>query len=124
MHITTPTVELLERVPVQYVVFDLLHRKDRSLLEQPYARRRERLERLDLERPGLRVPANFIDIGGEVVLAAIAQQGLEGVVAKRLASPYQPGRRSRRGELTAPRSSPGRLGRFLVRGWSGVVCCR
>jgi len=41
------------------------------------------------------VPANFTDIGGDVVLAAIGQQGLEGVVAKRLVSPYQPGRRSR-----------------------------
>ena len=61
MHITTPTAELLERVPVQYVVFDLLHRKDRSLLELPYGRRRELLDRLDLERPGVRVPANFTD---------------------------------------------------------------
>src|SRR3954451_24381843 len=53
MHVTTPTAELIDRVPVQYVVFDLLHRKDRSLLELPYGRRRELLERLDLERPGL-----------------------------------------------------------------------
>ena len=95
MHITTPTAELIERIPVQYVVFDLLHRKDRSLLELPYGRRRELLEQLDLEQPGLRVPANFTDVPGDVVLAAIAQQGLEGVVAKRLVSPYQPGRRSR-----------------------------
>ena len=33
MHVTTPTAELIERVPVQYVVFDLLHHGDRSLLE-------------------------------------------------------------------------------------------
>jgi len=59
MHVTTPTAELLERVPVQYVVFDLLRRKDRSLLELPYGRRRELLVQLDIERPGLRVPANF-----------------------------------------------------------------
>ena len=45
----------------------------------------------DLERPGLRVPANFTDVAGEVVLAAIAQQGLEGVVAKRLVSPVSAG---------------------------------
>ena len=41
MHVTTPTAELIERVPVQYVVFDLLHHEDRSLLELPYGRRRE-----------------------------------------------------------------------------------
>ncbi len=95
MHVAAPTAELIERVPVQYVVFDLLHLGDRSLLELPYGRRRELLARLDFERPGLRVPANFTDVAGEVVLAGIAQQGLEGVVAKRLASTYQPGRRSR-----------------------------
>ena len=38
MHVTTPTAELIERVPVQYVVFDLLHQGDRSLLEVPYGR--------------------------------------------------------------------------------------
>jgi len=32
--------------------------------------------------------------GGRQVLAASVQQGLEGIVAKRLDSPYQPGRRS------------------------------
>jgi bifunctional non-homologous end joining protein LigD len=114
MHITTPTAELLEQVPVQYVVFDLLHRKDRSLLELPYGRRRERLDRLDLERPGLRVPANFTDIGGDVVLAAIAQQGLEGVVAKRLVSTYQPGRRSRAWIKTPIRHTA----EVVIAGWS------
>ena len=114
MHVTTPTAELIERVPVQYVVFDLLHRKDRSLLELPYGRRRELLDRLDLERPGLRVPANFTDIGGDVVLAAIAQQGLEGVVAKRLVSPYQPGRRSRAWIKTAIRHTA----EVIIAGWS------
>ena len=74
MHITTPTAELLEQVPVAYVLFDLLHRKDRSLLELSYGRRRELLDRLDLERPGLLVPANFTGVGGDVVLAAVAQQ--------------------------------------------------
>lgn len=72
----------------------MLHRRDRSLLELPYGVRREILNQLGLERPGLRVPANFTDVPGDVVLAAVGQQGLEGVVAKRLVSPYQPGRRS------------------------------
>ena len=34
MRITRPTAELGNRVSVQYVVFDLLHRKDRSLLDE------------------------------------------------------------------------------------------
>ncbi|MFE7527671.1 hypothetical protein ACFU7Y_18430 [Kitasatospora sp. NPDC057542] len=42
--------------PALYVAFDLLHTGDRSLLAEPYARRRELLEDLELERPHLRVP--------------------------------------------------------------------
>ena len=114
MHLTTPAAELIERVPVQYVVFDLLHRKDRSLLELPYSRRRELLDRLDLERPGLRVPANFTDITGDLVMAAVAQQGLEGVVAKRLVSTYQPGRRSRAWIKTPIRHTA----EVIIAGWS------
>src|SRR3954452_22864855 len=114
MHVTTPTAELIDRVPVQYVVFDLLHRKDRSLLELPYGRRRELLTHLDIERPGLRVPANFTDVGGGVVLAAIAAQGLEGVVAKRMVSTYQPGRRSRAWIKTPIRHTA----EVIIAGWS------
>jgi len=114
MHITAPTTELIERVPVQYVVFDLLQRKDRSLLELPYDRRRELLDRLDLERPGLRVPVNFTDITGDLVMAAVAQQGLEGVVAKRLVSTYQPGRRSRAWIKTPIRHNA----EVIIAGWS------
>jgi bifunctional non-homologous end joining protein LigD len=114
MHVTTPTAQLIERVPVQYIVFDLLHHEGRSVLDLPYSRRRELLDQLGLERPGLRVPANFTDVAGEVVLAGIAQQGLEGVVAKRLASPYQPGRRSRAWIKTPIRHTS----EVIIAGWS------
>jgi bifunctional non-homologous end joining protein LigD len=95
MGVTRPTAALLARVPVRYVVFDVLHRDDRWLLDLPYVERRAILTDLGLEQNGIQVPANFPDTSGEMVLAAVAQQGLEGVVAKRLASPYLPGRRSR-----------------------------
>ena len=62
---------------------------------QPYHERRAVLAALDLAERGLVVPGNFTDTSGEVVMAAVAQQGLEGVVAKRLTSTYQPGQRSR-----------------------------
>ena len=114
MHVTTPTAEQIERVPVQYVVFDLLHHGDRSSLELPYGRRRELLAHLDIERPALRVPANFTDVAGDVVLAGIAQQGLEGVVAKRLVSPYQPGRRSPAWIKTPIRHTA----EVIIAGWS------
>jgi bifunctional non-homologous end joining protein LigD len=114
MHVTTPTPELIERVPVQYIVFDLLHHGDRSLLELPYGRRRGLLTELEIDRPGERVPAHFTDVDGDVVLAGIAQQGLEGVVAKRLASPYQPGHRSRAWIKTPIRHTA----KVIIAGWS------
>ena len=94
---------------MHYVVFDVL-----SLLELSYGMRRELLDELALDRPGLRVPVNFTDITGDVVLAAVRQQSLEGVVAKRLVSTYQPGRRSRariKPRSATPRRSSSPAGR-------------
>jgi bifunctional non-homologous end joining protein LigD len=79
--------------PVHYVAFDLLHLDGRSLLELPYERRRELLERLDLQGPAWRTP-RVQRGGGQALLDATREQGLEGIVAKRLDSAYEPGRRS------------------------------
>ena len=99
---------------MQYVVFDLLHRDDRSLLDAALPERREVLAGLGSTERGLVVPANFTDTAGEVVMAAIAQQGLEGVVAKRLTSPYQPGGRSRAWIKTPIRHTA----EVIIAGWS------
>jgi bifunctional non-homologous end joining protein LigD len=83
-----------QEVPVTYVIFDLLYLDGHSLLEKPYEERRRALEALDLGGPSWQVPA--IQRGeGRAFLAASKNQGLEGIVAKRLDSTYQPGRRSR-----------------------------
>jgi bifunctional non-homologous end joining protein LigD len=95
MHVTAPGSELVGSVPVQYVVFDLLHDGRNVLLELPYEQRRARLLDLQLNRVGVVVPQNFTDTPGVMVMTAAREQGLEGVVAKRLTSVYQPGRRSR-----------------------------
>jgi bifunctional non-homologous end joining protein LigD len=95
MHVAKPAAELMTRVPVRDVVFDILRHDDQSLLALSYQERRRVLTALGLAERGLVVPGNFTDTTGEVVLSAVAQQGLEGVVAKRLTSPYQPGQRSR-----------------------------
>ena len=114
MHVGKPAAELIARVPVQYVVFDILRRDDRSLLVQPYQERRGVLAALDLAERGLLVPDNFTDTSGEVVMAAVAQQGLEGVVAKRLTSTYQPGQRSRAWIKTPIRHTAA----VIIAGWS------
>jgi len=85
---------LSEQTPVTYVAFDLLYLDGRSMLAAPYTKRRELLEGLALRGPHWDTPPYFTGIGADV-LAASEDQGLEGIVAKRLTSPYEPGRRSR-----------------------------
>ncbi len=81
-------------VPVTFVIFDLLHFDGESLLALPYEERRERLEGLGLDGESWQTPS-FHRGDGEAMLALSKQQGLEGIVAKKLSSPYRAGRRSR-----------------------------
>jgi bifunctional non-homologous end joining protein LigD len=90
----------LKETPVDYMVFDLLHLDGRSTRELPYAERRELLASLALEGPRWHVPRHHVGDGAELFEAA-RRQGLEGVVAKRLDSPYRPGKRT--GEWTKAR---------------------
>jgi bifunctional non-homologous end joining protein LigD len=79
-------------VAVSYVVFDILAAGVTALLDQPYSRRRQTLAEVVLPSPFVVVPDAFDD--GPALLATTAEEGLEGVVAKRAASTYQPGVRS------------------------------
>jgi bifunctional non-homologous end joining protein LigD len=84
---------LMGEVPVYFVVFDVLWLDGQPLLERPWIERRDRLEELDLSGPAwLRSPAHAGE--GAEVLAAAREMQLEGVIAKRLDSPYRPGARS------------------------------
>ncbi len=78
--------------PVTYVIFDLLHLDGRSLMEEPYSERRRLLEGLGLHGRHWQTPAYAVG-NGEDLLAASAEKGIEGLVAKRLDSRYEPGRR-------------------------------
>jgi bifunctional non-homologous end joining protein LigD len=95
MHVTSPSAvrRLAQSSPVVYAVFDLLHLDGHSLMGLPYTERRERLEGLALAGPAWRVPAAHPG-AGQALLQATAAQGLEGIVAKRLDSRYEPGRRT------------------------------
>ncbi|MFQ6396753.1 non-homologous end-joining DNA ligase [Nocardia sp. KC 131] len=84
---------LAEHIPVTYMIFDLLHIGDRSLIDLPYRQRRELLEQLGLDGPHWHVPPRLHGTGTEL-LAESKKLGLEGIVCKRLDSPYLPGRRS------------------------------
>lgn len=95
MHVGRPTADQLKRVPVGYFVFDLLSLDGESLLRTPYAERRARLDELHLDgERAVTVPPHFPEAVGQDLLAAAQANGLEGVVAKRNDSIYEPGRRS------------------------------
>jgi bifunctional non-homologous end joining protein LigD len=85
---------LVVAVPVTYCVFDLLYLDGRRTTDLPYRARRELLDGLGLRGPHWDTPAAAVGSGAEA-LAASKRLGLEGVVAKRLDAPYEPGRRSR-----------------------------
>lgn len=95
MHITSPT-EAAERaadIPVALVLFDLLELGGRSTLELPWRDRRALLESVaDDLPPGVQLARTYTD--GPSLVAAAEQQGMEGVIAKRVDSVYRPGKRT------------------------------
>jgi bifunctional non-homologous end joining protein LigD len=113
--------------PVSYLAFDLLWLDGRSLLDEPYSHRRELLESLGLDRGRVQVPPSFAGESGADIQAVSKQQHLEGIMAKRLSSRYEPGRRTtawrkiknkRRQEVVIGGWQPGEGGRA---GWIGSL---
>ncbi|MEA2301448.1 MAG: bifunctional non-ous end joining protein LigD [Solirubrobacteraceae bacterium] len=80
-------------VPVVYVIFDLLYLDGRSTMALPLRDRRALLDELGLSGPAWTTPGVHLS-GGAELLAASAERGLEGIVAKRLDARYEPGRRT------------------------------
>ncbi len=78
---------------IQYFVFDLIIWNGRDLTDMPLSERRKLLKSVKLRSPRIRVSEQF-DISADQMLAAVSQQGLEGVVAKRKDSLYEPGKRT------------------------------
>jgi bifunctional non-homologous end joining protein LigD len=80
--------------PVVLYVFDVLEIEREPVVDLPLIERRERLEEL-LDRRNRTVRQSDAFDDGEALLRAAHEQELEGVIAKRKDSRYQPGRRSR-----------------------------
>jgi bifunctional non-homologous end joining protein LigD len=95
IHNTDPNVvkRRMQSHPVVYVIFDLLYLDGKDLTCEPYSRRRELLEELELSGESWQTPGHSVGHAKEL-LAASKEQGLEGVMLKRLDSVYAPGKRT------------------------------
>ena len=115
--------------PAALELFDILMDGDEALIHEPWSARRDRL----LKRVGKRVSPQLritesIGGDGKKMLAEARRQGWEGIIAKRIDSPYQPGVRSRNwlklkiefreefvvGGYTEPRNSREHIGALLL----------
>jgi bifunctional non-homologous end joining protein LigD len=93
-------------------MFDLLWLEGHSTLELPYRERRKLLDELRPEGASWQTPAAH-EGDGAALLDATGRLGLEGVVAKRLDSVYEPGRRSRAWLKVKNHNSQ----EFVIGGW-------
>jgi bifunctional non-homologous end joining protein LigD len=83
-----------EKPPLLYYAFDLLNLDGRDLKGLPLTRRKELLKSLLAPVPETILFSAGIEADSQRVLKAMKARGLEGVVAKRRDSKYEPGRRS------------------------------
>jgi bifunctional non-homologous end joining protein LigD len=83
---------LAATLPITYMIFDVPFLAGTDLRSRPYSQRRAALEDLGLGGAHWMVPPAFPD--GAATSAAARENKLEGVVAKRLDTPYSPGLRS------------------------------
>jgi bifunctional non-homologous end joining protein LigD len=75
-------------IHVTFIVFDVLRVEGMSTMDNSYRGRRSLLEELDLQGAHWCTPAVFDD--GAALVASVEEQGLEGIIAKPLESPYRP----------------------------------
>ena len=99
------------RNPVTLLVFDVLLVDGEDVTGRSLRVRRALLEELGLEGAHWQVPPAYDD--GQALWEATKAQGLEGIVSKRVSSPYLPGRRSE-DWLKFPHRP---TGSYVVGGW-------
>src|SRR5437868_7831645 len=115
--------------PAALILFDILMDGDEILLREPWSERRTRLVKRVGKRvtPQLRI-SECVEGNGKKLLEEARRHGWEGVIAKRVDAPYEPGHRSRNwlklkiefrqefvvGGYTEPRNSREHIGAILL----------
>lgn len=80
--------------PAVYMVFDVLYRNGKPLLDVPLEERKKILSRLLEHRPGPIVESTYVLRQGKAFFQLAQEKRLEGVMAKRRSSRYLPGERT------------------------------
>jgi bifunctional non-homologous end joining protein LigD len=96
MHVRGPgeIQRLMKAVPVAYIAFDLLYLDGHDLTKRPYTERRALLEAALVTTPQFQLSP--FTVGDGLALFEVAKErALEGIVAKRLTSRYEAGKRSK-----------------------------
>jgi bifunctional non-homologous end joining protein LigD len=88
-----PRLDIQGAAPICLMLFDVLAVDGRDMTKRTYTERRRVLDGLQLNGPAWKTPLNHIG-DGEQIRAVSRQHRLEGVVAKRLDSIYEAGKRS------------------------------
>ena len=131
MHASDPRTISAHRTatPVAFIVFDVLLDGEETLTNDPqYVRREHLLQLLIPPVPHVLRVSDSIPADGSSLVAKAREQGWEGVIAKRIDAPYEPGKRSRAwlklkieqrqefvvGGYTEPRNSREYLGAILL----------
>lgn len=102
-----------ERVTASYVVFDLLHLDGTDVTGLAYVDRRRLLTDLVEATAAWSAPAHR-EGDGTTLLGAVRDRDMEGIMAKRLDSTYEPGRRSSAWRKVKVRNRQ----EFVVGGWT------
>lgn len=115
IHLTSVRESEAARQPTAFVAFDLLCEGGRDLCDLPLVERRARLERLlaQTHSPLVRL-SHMVSANGQALLERAMERGWEGLIVKRAASRYHPGKRSpewRKLKLV-------RRQEFVVGGWT------
>jgi DNA ligase D-like protein (predicted ligase) len=85
---------LSKALPASYIVFDILYRDSENLMNLPLIERKSILKH-ELQDNDFVTKIDYLRRDGEAYFKAALKKGLEGIMAKKLASTYQPGTRSR-----------------------------
>jgi DNA ligase-1 len=89
--------EAVEKIPLKLLIFDILYLNGKSLVNKPLSERHGLLERIIKKGDTLEI-ASHIETSSEEKLAAFSRdalkKGLEGIMAKKLDSPYEAGARN------------------------------